>query len=450
VEAMSIGIRFALLAFYMLYMYTLGSLARADEVASSRRVGVLVTPGQEQDAISYYKRISSKLGVSDTESNLSNLSVLLTHFGLKANAETLESSTPGELAAAFPNGQVLAARFFAPKIVDFNFPNANAAYPFNAGWRKLVRVSAQTGSNADGAGLAAAYVLFNYVQKDPSANPFPDKSFKFESFNTQVIIVPKKFTKDADDSIFFLDYDTRTGGYKIHRFLAAAFDTAPDPKNTKQNYYVPIACAQCHGHDQEAGAPVSGKATYPYAKVNYLDTDQWYDMASFGDFPSTISGPFDVLFDGGKDHASTQYKQAVGVMRTLNGFIHQQNLDSARSDGSDLFKIKAVDKWLSVHQGNDAPVAPIGRALDLENGAAVWKDADNDKHLLGLLDRYCFRCHSSVLYDVFDKQGVLDERGTIIRRVQLPSTNVLHMPQGRVLDSGTVADFLSYLKNQNK
>ncbi|WMT73543.1 hypothetical protein [Bradyrhizobium sp. Ash2021] len=82
----------------------------------------------------------------------------------------------------------------------------------------------------------------------------------------------------------------------------------------------------------------------------------------------------DVLYDGGSDHASAQYQAAVAVMRKLNGFIRQQNIDSSRSDGSDLFRIKAVEKWLFVHQSKDAPVDPIDRALDLGNGSAVWKN----------------------------------------------------------------------------
>jgi hypothetical protein len=81
----------------------------------------------------------------------------------------------------------------------------------------------------------------------------------------------------------------------------------------------------------------------------------------------------DVLYDGGIDHASAQYQAAVAVMRKLNEFIRQQNIDSSRSDGSDLFRIKAVEKWLFVHQSKDAPVDPL-TALDLGNGSAVWKN----------------------------------------------------------------------------
>lgn len=422
-------------------------LGRADFVVSSPDIGILISPGNAVAAKAYYKRIAPKLGVKDTEKDLSTLTFLLNHFGVKQTAEQFELATPSELMTAFPNDQILASRFFAPKIVDFNSPGKDPKQPFKAGWRKLVRIVALPGSNAEKAGLAAVYILFNYVQQNPNDNPFPDAKFKVESFNTQAIIVPKNFKKGEEDSAFFLDYASRKEKYKISLALNAAFDTPPpeDPKKTKKDYFVPVACAQCHGHDQDDEEGIKG--AFPYIKVNYLDSDQWYDMASFGDFPFMENGPFDVLLDGGKDHTSQQYKNAVNVLRKINGLIRQQNSDSSRENGIDRFKIKAVEKWLSVHETNDAPVKPVDRALDLGNGAAVWKNVGDEPRLLALLDRYCFRCHSSIIYNVFDKQGVLDRRNKIINRIQLPSTNKNHMPQGRVLDDPTITEFVKYMQN---
>jgi hypothetical protein len=422
--------------------------AISDEIRSSSKIGILVETGSDQKALDYYKRIGPLLGLKNAKTDLPDLTALLRHFGYTTlTGDKLEASASSDLMKAFPNDQVLSTKFFAPKIVDFNFPSTNPKYPYLAGWRKLVKLEALSGSKAAQAGLGAAYVLFNYVQKDPAVDPFPDASFKTESFNTQVIIPRTKFKKGSEDAAFFLDFDTRSKGYAANDFLSAAFDTAPNPGNTHQNYYVPIACAQCHGHDQEAGAPESKSGTYPFITINYLDTDQWYDMAGFGDFPSSPNSKFDVLYDGGSDHASSQYKAAFDVIRKLNKSIQQQNTDSARADGSSRFRIKAVDKWLTIHQSNDNTVAPIDRALDLGNGSAVWKNTKDEVHLLEVLDHYCFRCHSSVLYNVFDKQAVLDERASMIVKVQRPSTNVQHMPQGRVLDSTTIADLVTYLKN---
>lgn len=422
-------------------------LASADEVHSSSGIGIFVTTGSEKDALDYYKRIGPLLGLKDAKIDIPDLTAFLNYFGYSSlTAEKLEATASTDLMKAFPNDQVLSARFFAPKIVDFNAAPTNPQYPYQAGWRKLVRLDSMSGSKADRAGLGAAYVLFNYVQKDPTLDPFADASFKVESFNTQVIVVRPAFKKQSEDAALFLDYNPRSQGYTASDALSAAFDTNPPP-NTHENYFVPIACAQCHGHDVEAGSPDSTSGTFPYITINYLDTDQWYDMAKFGDFPSSPNAKLDVLYDGGSDHASNQYKAAFDVFRKLNTLIRQQNIDAARADGSSLFRIKAVEKWLSVHQSNDNPVTPIDRALDLGNGSAVWKNTPDEVNLLNLLDHYCFRCHSSVLYDVFDKQAVLDERRTMIIRVQRPSSNTTHMPQGRILDTKTIADLVTYLTN---
>jgi len=440
--------RSILIALPVLWLIVGMGFARGDHVVSSSGIGVLISPGDDAEAIAYYQRISGKLGVTDTRTNLSSLTALLSHLGVKLTAEQFEAATPTDLMTAFPKDSVLASRFFAPKIVNFNSPTGDPKYPFQLGWRKLARVVAIPGSDADKAGLAAAYILFNYVQKTITDDPFPDGSFKTESFNTQAIIVPKSFKKGEEDSAFFLDYASKTEGYKISLALNAAFDTAElNPGGLpKRDYFVPTSCAQCHGHDQEDGAAFKGK--FPFVKINYLDSDQWYDLAATDDFPSIKNGVNDVLFDGGKDHTSQQYKNAVDVIRKLNTLIRQQNIDSARANGSDLFKVKAVEKWLSVHQTNDNPVAPIDRALDLGKGI-VWKNTGDEPKLLGLLDRYCFRCHSSVLYNVFDKESVLLLKPKIFVRVQLPKENKNHMPQGRVLDDPTIAEFVTFIQNLN-
>ncbi|MCZ8548314.1 hypothetical protein OOJ09_29435 [Mesorhizobium qingshengii] len=421
--------------------------ASADEVISDPGIGIRVAPGSQAETTTYYERISTKLGVADTRRDLPSLTALLRHLGYRSlTAEDLEFKSPSDLMATFPNDQLLVSRFFAPKIVDFNVKSADTQYPYSVGWRKLVRITALPGSGADSAGLEAAYVLFNYVQMQLTDAPFPDGTSFSESVNTQVIIVPRTFAMGREDSAYFLDFDTRTGGYEIHDFLSAAFDVAQDPNHpekTKRNYYVPTACAQCHGHDQEGGGPTNG--VFPYAKLNYLDTDQWYDMMAFGEFPSTL-GTYDVLFDGGLDHSTGAYGAAFDVIRKLNNFIRNQNSESVHSGDIDLFKIKAVDKWLALHQTSADPVPALARALDLENGSAIWQDTQDDRALLGLLDQYCFRCHSSVLYSVFDKQAVADRWRTIARYVQLPADNASHMPQGRQLDAQTIADIVKYVQ----
>lgn len=413
----------------------------ADEIQSSPSIGILVSPGDLASAKQYYQRISTKLGVADTEADLADLNRLLVHFGLDRAIDTaaLESAPSADLMAGAGN-QLIVSRFFAPKIVDFNSPTGDAAYPYKAGWRKLVRLAAGAGSAADKAGLGAAYLLFNFVQAGKDDDPFASG---VESFNTQVIIVPKTFAPGVEDAIFFLDYDTRGNGYKLIYALNAAFDTHIPPEQSKRDYFVPVACGQCHGHDAESGLDHNG--TYPFAKVNYLDTDHWYDIQRYGDFPST---PADlVLYDGGPDHASQQYLQAFDVFRKLNGFIEQQNIASARPSGEDEFKLKAVRKWNELHETNSEPIAPIDRALAIGDGSVVWQaSSDDDKHALDLLNRYCFRCHSSVIYSVFDKSTVVDLQRSIVRRVQLDPKLTSHMPQGRILDAAVIADLVDYVQ----
>lgn len=432
---------FAIISLSIILAVAATAQTLADQVVKSDEIGVLISPGLEDEAEEYYVRISPKIGVTSVEEKLSNLSALLAHFGYGAlTADRLESDAPAVLMAAFPGDQILAARFFAPKIVDFNNKLSEPDYPYHAGWRKLVRLQTIADSDADKAGLAAAYILFNYFQEQPTDDPFAG-----ESVNTQVIIVPRSFVAGQEDSAYFLDYDTRSKKYAIHYFLRAAFDTLTPPKDpdTKRDYFLPTACAECHGHDFERGGPTGAAKTYPFAKLNYLDTDQWYDMMLGGDFPST-NGVLDVLYDGGLDHTTQQYADVVGVIRKLNEFIRVQNASSLRTPPRDQFKLKAVENWLALHQTDVNPLPPIARALNL--GGQVWQDTEGDRKMLGLLSQYCFRCHSTLRYSVFDKQSVVNRASSIIDRITLPPEDIFHMPQGRILEPSVIADMKSYLE----
>jgi hypothetical protein len=433
---------------------------------------ILVETGDTTTADKYYARVTQKLGFDIQTSHLDTLLEYLGYRGLHAlDMETLEPSLLmpqdqqglGELAnkvespndfrsnsaltlAAFKSDILLTARFFAPKIVDFNAApnNGKGRDPHKPGWRKIVRLKALPGSQAASRGdIEFAYVLFNFFQEDPKAFPFATKSadgksLVNQSVNNQVILVPRSFRKGVEDSVYYLDYQPfSVERYKVGKALNAAFDTL-DPDNSRQDYFVPTACSQCHGHDREYGAP-NGQGAFPLGKVNYLDTDQWYDMMEF-DFPETKSN-HDVLFDGGKDHASAQYKAAVKVIWKLNSEIVRQNAKALRPDGTDAFKVAAGKKWLSLHAKGEGPADLLTRVL----GSKPW--ASNERPLLAMLSRYCFRCHSSMYYDVFDRAAVLREKGT----PQQPGPLVTYvesgfMPQGRVLDKAEKDTLVQYLK----
>ena len=53
-------------------------------------------------------------------------------------------------------GDILATRFFAPKIVDIS------QTPLKIGWRKLVRLRSRPDSAAARVGVEAATILFNF------------------------------------------------------------------------------------------------------------------------------------------------------------------------------------------------------------------------------------------------------------------------------------------------
>jgi hypothetical protein len=290
---------------------------RDQKLEPHNAISILVEPGDDTQAKAYYARISGKLGfmirdprdVPERDSTLTSLLQYLGYDGLQADdLELLDSKLlmptnetefdrlASQVAdptafrvklqlADFLGERVLVSRFFAPKIVNFNQPVAgadpNRDNLYVAGWRKLVRVAVRAGSQADSAGLNFAYVLFNYFEKDPATSPFPTKEApQRESKNNQVILTPRTFKAGEEDAVYWIVYQARSIGYRVGLALRAGFDLPDDQhSNGLKDYFVPVACAECHGHDSEAGDAVGAQNAYPFGKVNYLDTDQWHDQA---------------------------------------------------------------------------------------------------------------------------------------------------------------------------
>jgi len=448
---------------------------------------LLVQPGTDQQAKDYYTRISKgdQLGFAFEGSTLDALLAYMGYavpttnpavpftglvakdieqipsFALMPRSDAefaalkVRASDPEGLEALldptdFSDDRVLAARFFAPKIATY-FDSASPSQPINPddivpGWRKLVRLTARSGSAAERAGILHMYLLFNVKQKDPEADPFV-----VESANNQVILVPRD--EDKKDSAYFAVYGTRTDGYKLSLFLAADFDLpghvgveVPGASNGK--YFVPRSCAECHGHSDASGLrgrpiDVQGQPTedfkvgrFPFAKSNYLDTDQWYDWMEF-DFRGVTTSLRDVVFDGGKNHGSGDYVRAMDVIRKLNASVRDQTFAAERTRGVKSFQTLAAEKWLALHDGNPQRAPYAERSIGTEH----WDSTSRDEmRLLRLLDNHCFRCHSSVIYNVFDRAGVKAKKDLIPVFLKLPlfddAGNPLpgfRMPQGRVL-----------------
>jgi hypothetical protein len=66
-------------------------------------------------------------------------------------------------------------------------------------------------------------------------------------------------------------------------------------------------------------------------------------------------------------------------------------------------------------------------------GPQPWDPAnERDRILLYDLDRYCYRCHSSIKYHIFERQKVLNRKGDIEARVTELQDAIVWMPQDRM------------------
>jgi len=337
------------------------------------------------------------------------------------------------------NGGVLVSRFFAPKIVNY----AVSQPPFTPGWRKLVYLPARTGSVAYNNKVSGGYILFNYFQPDTTKSPFGDANAHAVSSNNQVILVPNfedtskpyvTYQKGEVDTSYFAVYAGNNTSYNIINTLTAGFDI---PTNGElQEYAVPDACAHCHGQDGgKGGVPTrnsQGKQVFADVKPNYLDSDQWYDAARL-DFPNVLASSYDPVFDGGKDHSSAQYQEAVATIARINLQI--------RKDGqkvpSSTRATDAVDLWLANHNARNgagnvqaAPVPIYKRGLPNSDPKYRWDISDPYQvEAMDQLSQSCFRCHSSIKYNVFDKQAVV-----LGKMAGYVSDD--YMPLGRTLSGG--------------
>lgn len=361
--------------------------------------------------------------------------------------------------------QVLVSRFFAPKIVNYS----STASRFDPGWRKLVYLPTQPGSAAELYGkLDGAYILFNYVPaaRDRLADPFSAAGGDGHAIskNNQVILVPRDLGPQVKgayrDTAFFAVYSGFVPGdaensYRLLNTLEAGFDVPEDSGTTA--YAVPDACAQCHGHDEEFGQAVTPDGAvstnpragvYPFVKPNYLDTDQWYDAQrlDYGD----LIGRLEPVFDGGTDRASARYRDAMDVIYRLNVLMRAQGAPAVRPPvgtvRKDEFQRAGVAKWLALHGAAADRVrvfAPTARLFPT-TGAPV----DGAKGELPLtvdrLSQFCFRCHSSIRFNVFDA-SYLQKSGSLLKGY-VPDP----MPLGRTLSAADATCLGALLDNVGK
>jgi hypothetical protein len=393
----------------------------------------MVDPGTATEAEEYYGELEAELGATFRKFN--DILLYYGYAGLTGrHLEDLEPETlmdPSALLKAVPTpafqeavkavplltGDILAARFFAPKITDVALSPSSVVL----GWRKVLRLRARDGSKAKERGLSAAWLLFNVFSNE--VRPFETKSK-----NNQAMFV-RAASSSLTRPVYWLVFGTVANpdgnGDRID-FLTASFDARSDKIVEGGKYYVPRACADCHG------GLIGNKPNYPKAKLNYLDTDHWFDRTK-DDFQA-INPALGVVFDGGTATSTAQFKRAFGVIYKMNEEIREQN--SILGDPN-AFQLRAVNKWLELHKDNIGFVDMFDRSLTpVVAGGQQWiKTNPIDAQLLPLLNTYCYRCHSSLRYHVFDKELVKTRRTAMVNRLTLATTEKAAMPQDRDLVS---------------
>ena len=420
-----------------------------------------IATGNEAEARAYYRTVvAPQMNFENPETiEATTIKNLLTYFGYSnVNARDLHGLSSDALMALGSGTDIVATFFFAPKISKVSTPAP--AIPDAFGWRKLVRFKAKPGSGADTNGMDSLHFLQNIFEKSAAATPAPDKNVSL--FN-QAIVIRKSGSgpySAAKRALYFFAYDplvkcdNGSGGAKdcegsdvplridgqfqdsgtLGFKLKATFD-ARDPETEAPGqdfFYVPRSCQDCHGKSISNG------------KLNFLDTDHWFDRVkpdygladarfSQEDFTALTQA---ILPDGGADTTTPQFKKAFDVLRLLNTEIKAQNQDAATVSDINApanFQIRAVSKWLELHDPGrpDATrhVPPYQRGF----GISPWDPASNqDRTLVYYLNRYCYRCHSSIRYSVFERSAVLNIRGDIMDRVVELNDLKIWMPQDRI------------------
>jgi hypothetical protein len=394
-----------------------------------------ITMGSTNSALDYYRKEEKLfLGIKLTN-GVTPLDDIVSFLGYPLSGQKLESLEPRILmspqpdqsagglglgasdasGARFRDGDILATRFFAPKIV-----NISATTP-TPGWRKLVRLRSRPNSPAMRSGIDSAIILFNFLVASG------DQPFTNTSFNTQVMLL----APSLPDHLYWLDFD---GNQKLSLALNASFDAADLKHVGNHDYFVPDGCNACHGSPGNSRPPM----------VNYLDTDHWFDRIG-DDFALLKQIGTPLVFDAKtNDTAQPSFTAAFDIIRRFNEeALRQNNLVH-----SDSFEAEADRTWLRLHENSDSHFPPIARGLSI-NGAQTWQPSEADG--LNKLNRYCFRCHGSVYFSVYDRTKVLALAGDIQARIkpnhfQLERSG-FKMPPDRTLDPGEVDAIYSFIAN---
>ena len=406
-----------------------------------------VSHGTPEAATNYYQGLSKEIGFSAPDNIFgSTLDTVASYLGydgitgadlqnlppptlmnpdllLGANSLTNRNAVTASLGPIpIRPDDILVSRFFAPKIMNMNEPEEIR----KLGWRKLVRLRSRSGSAAQAHHIAYGIILFNFFT-DKNARPFGPND---NSLNTQVMLITELSSvapanTDGLSTLYWLDYDNLTSGGRLSLALNQTFDAnnLPASSNGVQPYYVPDGCVACHGSNDKA--PL----------VNYLDTDHWFDRLDT-DFRDVKARDLPLLVDARtNDTNAPDYKIAFDVIRRFNAEADDQVRNAQPQHDEAL----ASQKWLQLHTNSNAHFPPLARTIGPE---PRWSGQDtNEVKMLETLNQFCFRCHGTVKYSVFNKQALHDRRPNARKRLDHDAEISLRMPTDRPL-TNEVRDFL--------
>jgi len=399
----------------------------------------LVSHGSPEAATNYYRSLSKTLDFSTPEkifqTTLDDVAAYLGYDGITgADLQNLPPSAlmnPDQLLApstltnrdrfiasvgAVPirPDHILVSRFFAPKIMNIREPELTR----KLGWRKLVRLRARLGSKALANHIGSGIILFN-IFTQPGAAPFTPTD---ESVNTQVMLltqpsqVPPPRTQGSE-TLYWLDYDKLSKGGALSLALHASFDAneLPPTQDGNQDYFVPDGCVACHGNNERR------------SMVNYLDTDHWFDRLD-NDFPGLKAQGLALLFDAQTNDITTlAYKFAFDVIRRFNEEADEQAQKAQPKHDEAL----AAQKWLALHASSVDHFQPIDRTI---GPGPRWSTQNaNDLAVLATLNQYCFRCHGTVKFSMFNKQALRQRRANAKERIKSDAEIGMSMPPDRPL-----------------
>lgn len=293
-------------------------------------------------------------------------------------------STPCEvMAVGVGRNEVLALRYFAPKTSSVD-TNGHAS---ELGWRQIVRLMARPRSAAADARIESAFVLLNYQQSlaDVAKGPFAQPPIY-----TQVMLVSSDPVSRPTRWLVFDAKRNRVTGIK------ATF-AGGDAAIGGQTLHLPDACAQCHGGDK----------ALPH--LNLFDIDNWKDRASARDTFAMVTtrSPASVMSTG-KCNVTP-----VSVARQLNQEIQRHNdLPGLKTPA---FVREAVVSWNLTHARAD--YVPI---TDRSFGMTRWaSQVKADDELLRMLNRYCYRCHGTIRFDIYNRSQVVAMSKRAVRQIDL-------------------------------